>query len=165
MGQATPSRAEPLDPPSALTLEPCIGFPGEYRPGSVTMSGSHCQRRDRDRGPAGLTGTEHRSRRELSSCLSPLFEPEISHKIVVDGEHGSVVQEQLVVDAGDGVLAPPLVVDAPVVLDGGYRARRQAALAPDRDNAPLVVGLHAERTGRVQRPQIASSNDGWSGGS
>ena len=60
---------------------------------------------------------------------------------------------------GDGVLAPPLVVDAPVVLDGGDRARGQAALTPDRDDAALVVGLDLEWTGRVQRPQVIAADN------
>jgi hypothetical protein len=48
-----------------------------------------------------------------------------------------------------------------VVLDGGDRARGQAALPPDRDNAALVVSLHPQRTGRVQRPQVTPTNDRW----
>src|SRR5438445_482706 len=74
-----------------------------------------------------------------------LFEPHVGQEIVIDGEHRAVVQDELVVETRNGVLAPPFVVDAPAVLDRGDRAWGQATLPPDRDDAPRGVGLHAQR--------------------
>src|SRR5712691_10187701 len=76
------------------------------------------------------------SERPSSTHLSALFEPKIGQEIVIDGEQRAVVQDELVVETRNGVLAPPFVVDAPAVLDRSDRAWGQAALGPDRDDAP-----------------------------
>src|SRR5262245_61604322 len=73
----------------------------------------------------GVYGWVHRS--------ATLFEPGVVEQVVVDREQGAVVQQQRVVLARDGMLAPPLVVDAPVVLDAGDRARGEPPVAPHAD--------------------------------
>src|SRR5262245_49277677 len=50
-----------------------------------------------------------------------LFEPRVAEQVVIDGEQGAIVQQQRVVLARDRVLAPPLVVNAPVVVDAADR--------------------------------------------
>src|SRR5207245_5744498 len=83
-----------------------------------------------------------------------LFEPGIGHEVVVHSQQGPVVEHDRVVHARNGVFSPPLIIDPPAILDRGDAAWGKAPLAPDRDDSPLGVGLHAQRTGRVQRPQI-----------
>src|SRR5438874_7250429 len=83
-----------------------------------------------------------------------LFEPRVSDQVVVQGEQRPVIQDDGVVHTRNGVLAPPLVVDPPAVLDSGDGARSETTLAPDGDDATPGIRLHAQRTGRIQRPQI-----------
>src|SRR3954452_14497857 len=97
----------------------------------------------------GVYGWFHRS--------ATLFEPFLAQQVVIDGEQGAVVEEQVVVLAGDGVFAPPLVVDAPVVLNAGDGARGEPALAPDGDDAALSIGVHAQWGGRVEWSEVVAA--------
>src|ERR687886_2220118 len=86
---------------------------------------------------------------ELAASLAALFEPGVGRQVVVEGDEGAVVEDDGVVHARDGVLAPPLVVDPPAVLDGDDGAWDGAAVTPDGDDAPPGIGPHPQRTGRI----------------
>lgn len=109
--------------------------------GRTTQRAIQCHRRVNTHGPPGS---------------GALFEPGVGLEIVKNGQPCSVVENQVVIQAADRKIAPPLVVDTPLVLDGGDRARCQATVPPQRDDLAGGVGLDAQRTGRIQRPHIAA---------
>src|SRR5690242_9743174 len=67
----------------------------------------------------------------------PLLVPAIGDEVVVEGEQGRVVEDDEVVEARDWLVAPPLIVDAPEILNLGDRARLAPGAAPDR---PRLAG-------------------------
>src|SRR5262245_7156461 len=72
--------------------------------------------------PRGREGLDRLDRAACWRCSAALFEPCVLEQVVVGDQQCPIVEQQLVVLADDGVLAPPLVVDSPVVLDAGDAA-------------------------------------------
>jgi hypothetical protein len=68
---------------------------------------------------------------------------------VEDGEGEAVFEEEGVVEAGDRAGAPPLVVDAPAVLDARDRARGAPAAALHPDGLFVGVDLDLDTDRRI----------------
>jgi hypothetical protein len=71
--------------------------------------------------------------------MVPLLVPDSGDEVVEDGKEEPVLEEEGVVEAGDGAGTPPFVVDAPAVLDArdGAGGAPAAALHP----GGLFVGV------------------------
>lgn len=79
----------------------------------------------------------------------PLLEPGIGDEIVEDREERIVFEQHRVVAARDRLLSPPLVVDAPAVLNANHPARSRPALLSNSHRATRSVGLDQEWDGHV----------------
>ncbi len=83
------------------------------------------------------------------SALVQLLAPGAFVEVLEDDDAGAIGQDQVVVHAGEGAGAPPLIVDAPGLSDVRHAARARPGTTSDGEGGAVGAGVDVNRGGDI----------------